>query len=98
MSHIYKKEKCRSMKKEMQKHEKRNAEAWKEKCGSMKTEMQKHEKRNVEAWKKKCGSMKTKKCRRQVNLIGRAKFGNDIKQKSTTDGVYRLFARRQHDG
>lgn len=28
----------------MQKHEKKNAEAWKEKCGSMKTEMQKHKK------------------------------------------------------
>ena len=38
------------------------------------------------------------KCKRQVNLIGRAKFGNDIKQKSTTGGVYRLFAKRQHDG
>ncbi len=68
----------------MQKHEKR-------KCRSMKREMQKHE-------NEKCGSMKTKKCERQVNLIERAKFGNDIKQKSTTDGVYRLFARRQHDG
>ena len=41
MSHIYKKEKCRSMKREMQKHE-------------------------------------NEKCKRQVNLIGRAKFGNDI--------------------
>ena len=69
MSHIYKKEKCRSMKR-------KNAEAWKEK-------MQKHE---------------NEKCRRQVNLIGRAKFGNDIKQKSTTGGVYRLFVQRQHDG
>ena len=67
----------------MQKHEKRNAEARKEKCRSMKRKMQKHE---------------NEKCERQVNLIGRAKFGNDIKQKSTTDGVYRLFARRQHDG
>ena len=84
MSHIYKKEKCRSMKREMWKHEKK--------------EMQKHEKRNAEAWKKKCRSIKTKKCRRQVNLIGRAKFGNDIKQKSTTGGVYRLFVQRQHDG
>ena len=37
MSHIYKKEKCRSMKREMWKHEKKNAEAWKEKCRSMKT-------------------------------------------------------------
>lgn len=35
MSHIYKKEKCRSMKKEMQKHKK-------EKCRSIKKEMQKH--------------------------------------------------------
>ena len=61
MPHIYKKEKCRSIKKEMQKHE-------------------------------------NEKCKRQVNLIGRAKFGNDIKQKSTTGGVYRLFAKRQHDG
>ena len=76
MSHIYKKEKCRSMKREMQKHEKK-------KCRSMKREMQKHE---------------NEKCKRQVNLIGRAKFGNDIKQKSTTGGVYRLFVRRQHDG
>ena len=67
----------------MQKHEKRNAEARKEKCRSMKRKMQKHE---------------NEKCERQVNLIGRAKLGNDIKQKSTTDGVYRLFARRQHDG
>ena len=39
-----------------------------------------------------------KKCRRQVNLIVRAKFENNIKQKSTTGGVYRLFAKRQHDG
>ena len=49
----------------------------------MKKEMQKHE---------------NEKCKMQVNLIGRAKFGNDIKQKSTTGGVYRLFAKRQHDG
>ena len=69
----------------------KNAEAWKKKCRSKKREMQKHE-------NEKCGSMKMKKYERQVNLIGRAKFGNDIKQKSTTDGVYRLFARRQHDG
>ncbi|MEE1205436.1 MAG: hypothetical protein UHO69_05190 [Prevotella sp.] len=39
------------MKREMQKHEKRNAEACKEKCRSMKREMWKHEKR-------KCRSMK----------------------------------------
>ena len=38
------------------------------------------------------------KCKRQVNLIGRAKFGNNIKQKSTTGGVYRLFVQRQQDG
>ena len=76
MSHIYKKEKCRNMKR-------KNAEAWKEKCRSIKKEMWKHE---------------NEKCKRQVNLIGRAKFGNDIKQKSTTGGVYRLFAQRQHDG
>lgn len=55
----------------------------KKKCRSIKIEMQKH---------------KNEKCRRQVNLIGRAKFENDIKQKSTTGGVYRLFAKRQHDG
>lgn len=56
----------------------------------MKREMQKHKK---EMWKHE-----NEKCKRQVNLIGRAKFGNDIKQKSTTGGVYRLFAKRQHDG
>lgn len=67
----------------MWKQEKRNAEARKEKCGSIKQEM----------WKQEM-----KKCRRQVNLIGRAKFENNIKQKSTTGGVHRLFAKRQHDG
>ena len=67
----------------MQKHEKK-------KCRSMKREMQKH--------KKKMWKHENEKCKRQVNLIGRAKFGNDIKQKSTTGGVYRLFAKRQHDG
>ena len=79
------------MKKEMWKHEKK-------KCRSMNKEMQKHENEKCRSMKKEMQKHENEKCKRQVNLIGIAKFGNDIKQKSTTDGVYRLFAKRQHDG
>ena len=64
----------------------------------MKREMWKHEKRKCRSMKREMQKHENEKCKRQVNLIGRAKFGNDIKQKSTICGVYRLFVRRQHDG
>ena len=63
----------------------------------MKKEMQKHKKEKCRSIKIEMWKHENEKCGRQVNLIGRAKFGNDIKQKSTTGGVYRLFVQRQQD-